>query len=374
MTAPFTFTPDLAALLAPIAPDAPGGASMRYHALYAGIRQAREEEDASLPMGVWERPLKKADWPQVETLCVDLLAHHSKDLQVAAWLMEAWLQQYQVRGLNAGIALLQGLVERFWDCAHPQIEEGDDDARAAPFVWINDNLSRTLLLKLQLLKVPDCMPSVVTLAQWDQTLMQERQQAIDASSAQLGEKSLTRDRIMAATQEPNLQGLLNLHEGLVQANEQWQALTTCLDSKMTVNPPSVSRVGEMIRRIERLALSLIAGRFPKPSVPDIPADAVADEAGLTVEANGDVPTPPGAMAAPAKAAVLAPSFSSREEAYLQLTAIASFLQEREPHSPTPYLIRRAVKWGSMPLSELMREVLKEEGDVARFFSLLGVDE
>lgn len=374
MTDPHIFAPDLAALLAPIAPDAPGGPSMRYHALYAGIRQAREEEDASLPMGVWERPLKKADWHQVETLCIDLLANYSKDLQVAAWLMEAWLQLYQVRGVNAGIALLQGLVERFWDCAHPQIEEGDDDARAAPFVWINDNLSRTLLLKLQLLKVPNCVPSVVTLAQWDQTLVQERQQAMDASSAQLGEKALTRDRIMAATQEPNLQGLLNLHEGLVQANEQWQALTTCLDSKMTVNPPSVSRVGEMIRRIERLTLSLVAGRFPKPNVAEIPADAVTEDAGLTLEANGDSLAPQGAAAAPAKAVVLPPSFSSREEAYLQLSAIASFLQEREPHSPTPYLIRRAVKWGSMPLSELMREVLKEEGDVARFFSLLGVDE
>ena len=366
MTDPQAFAPDLEALLAPIAPEAPAGPSMRYHALYAGIRQAREEEDASLPMGVWERKLKKADWHQVEALCTDVLAHHAKDLQVAAWLVEAWLQLYQIGGFNAGIALLQGLVERFWDSVHPQIEDGDDDARAAPFVWINDNLSRTLLLKLTVLKVPACMPPVVTLALWDQTLVQERQQETDAGTEQLGEKALTRDRIMAATQGQNLQGLLRLHEGLVQANEQWQALTTCLDRKMTVNPPSISRVGEMVRRVERLALSLIAGRFPKPSAP---ASAAAADATAEADAAEPLPAEPTLVVAG-----MPPVFTSREEAYLQLSAIASFLQEREPHSPTPYLVRRAVKWGSMPLAELMREILREEGDVARFFSLLGVDE
>jgi type VI secretion system protein ImpA len=369
MNDPSTFVPNPDALLAPIAPDAPGGASMRYHALYAGIRQAREEEDASLPMGVWERTLKKADWHAVEAQCIDVLTHHSKDLQVAAWLLEAWLQLYQVRGFNAGIALLNGLVEHYWDCVHPLIEDGDDDARAAPFVWINDNLSRALLLKLQLLKVPDCTPSVVTLAQWEQTLGQERQQGMDSSSEQLGEKPLTRERILAATQGQTLKGLLLIHAGLVQANAQWQALTSALDDRMTVNPPSISRVGEMLRRIERLAANLIDGRFPQPSQPDAPLPEADDRVGAPLQLlEAAVPDTTQALAA------MPQGFTSREDAYRLLDVIASYLQELEPHSPTPYLVRRAVKWGRMPLGELMQEILREEGDVGRFFSLLGVDE
>jgi type VI secretion system protein ImpA len=368
MTDPNTFVPDPDALLAPITPDLPGGPSMRYHALYAAIRHAREEEDPSLPMGVWERTLKKADWHAVEAQCVDLLAHHSKDLQVAAWLMEAWLQLYQVRGFNAGIALLQGLVAHYWDGVHPLIEEGDDDARAAPFVWINDNLSRALLLKLQVLKVPDCMPAVVTLAQWEQTLVQERHQGAESHTEQLGEKPLTRDRIVAATQGQTLQGLLALYDALVQANTRWQDLTTALDARMTVNPPSISRVGEVLRRIERLAANLIDGRFPH--APDAAlVDAVADPADAPLQLlEAAVPDPVRALAA------LPQGISNREEAYRQLGVIADFLQQLEPHSPTPYLVRRAVKWGRLPLVELMQEILREEGDVARFFSLLGVDD
>ncbi len=366
MTDPSTFVPNQDALLAPIASDAPCGPSMRYHAVYAGIRQAREEEDASLPMGVWERTLKKADWQAVETQCIDLLTHHSKDLQVAAWLLEAWLQLYQIRGFNAGIALLQGLVEHYWDSVHPLIEDGDDDARAAPFVWINENLSRTLLLKLQLLKVPECTPSVVTLVQWEQAVGQERQQGMENSTEQLGEKPLTRERILAATQGQTLQGLLGLYDGLLQAKAQWQALIHALDDRMTVNPPSISRVAEMLLRIERLAANLIDGRFPQPiqQAPQ-PPDAVGASLQLL---EPTVPDQARALAA------MPQGFTSREDAYRLLEVIASYLQELEPHSPTPYLVRRAVKWGGMPLGELMQEILREEGDVARFFSLLGVDE
>jgi type VI secretion system protein ImpA len=63
---------------------------------------------------------------------------------------------------------------------------------------------------------------------------------------------------------------------------------------------------------------------------------------------------------------------SRADAYRQLENIANYLQSIEPHSPTPYLVRRAVSWGRMPLPELMQEVLREEGDLNRLFTVLGL--
>ncbi len=63
---------------------------------------------------------------------------------------------------------------------------------------------------------------------------------------------------------------------------------------------------------------------------------------------------------------------NRESAYRQLEQIAEFLQRTEPHSPIPYLVRRAITWGRMPLPQLMQEMLKQEGDVQRLFGLLGV--
>lgn len=68
------------------------------------------------------------------------------------------------------------------------------------------------------------------------------------------------------------------------------------------------------------------------------------------------------------------AITSREDAYRMLEAVAAYLEKAEPHSPTPYLVKRAVSWGRMSLADLMQEVVREEGDIARYFSLLGIKE
>ena len=64
---------------------------------------------------------------------------------------------------------------------------------------------------------------------------------------------------------------------------------------------------------------------------------------------------------------------SRAQAYQLIELAASYLSEHEPHSPTPYLLRRAVMWGTLSLPELMREVMRTEGDASRFFAMLGLE-
>ncbi len=63
---------------------------------------------------------------------------------------------------------------------------------------------------------------------------------------------------------------------------------------------------------------------------------------------------------------------NRDEAYQTLEALAQYLATIEPHSPTPYLVRRAVNWGRLPLPELMAEIMREEGDLNRMVQLLGL--
>lgn len=66
-------------------------------------------------------------------------------------------------------------------------------------------------------------------------------------------------------------------------------------------------------------------------------------------------------------------WTNRDEAYAALEAIADYLSRVEPHSPTPYLLRRAVNWGRMPLPELMAEIVREEGDLNRLGNILGLN-
>ncbi|HEY0038461.1 MAG TPA: type VI secretion system protein TssA, partial [Longimicrobium sp.] len=122
-------------LLAPIAGDNPAGVSVRGEAVYQQIKLARFEED-DVPQGEWQRDRKTADFVQVVKLATEVLSRQSKDLQVAAWLTEAWTRREGFAGLTRGLQLLHALLDRFWDHVHPEPEDGDLELRAAPLEWV----------------------------------------------------------------------------------------------------------------------------------------------------------------------------------------------------------------------------------------------
>src|SRR5215468_7816202 len=110
-----TLQMDLETLLAPIATEYPAGESLRYEGTYDRIQEARREDDPNLAQGVWKTRLKKADWGEVRDMCLEALETRSKDLQLAVWLLEAWLRLHGFAGVKEGVKLLMGLCEGFWD-------------------------------------------------------------------------------------------------------------------------------------------------------------------------------------------------------------------------------------------------------------------
>jgi type VI secretion system protein ImpA len=378
-----TFAPDLAGLLAPVPGALDTGPSLRYDPLFSVIRQAREEDDTTVPRGEWERTLKKADWKLAAATCLQLLDGKTKDFQLAAWLCEAWIHLHQIAGLNAGIALLHGFAERYWDTVHPQIDDGDEDARVAPFVWLNENLPLVLNLHVPLLQVPDRKQARVTLADWDKTLLVDAPTAEQSRKAVPGEeKPLTRDDVIAAAASANnLSVLIQTKQQLQQAIAGWTALADLLDSKLRTDPPSIARVGEMLRRIERVVSGLVDGRDlavpQEPELPNLkPPVETPDPRPPEVQKPMTVPAHPPVAASvfPGAELAISGSINNREEAYRMLEAISAYLMKTEPHSPTPYLIKRAVTWGRMSLVDLMQEIVREEGDMTRYLSLLGIKE
>lgn len=126
-------------ILAPIDGPNPCGEDLSYDPVYDAIQEARREE-AELPQGEWERPIKTADWAKVEALASEAIATRSKDLTLAAWLTEARLRREGFQGLAEGLGLLRGLLEEFWEEAFPELEDGDTDLRVAPLNWVGENL------------------------------------------------------------------------------------------------------------------------------------------------------------------------------------------------------------------------------------------
>jgi type VI secretion system protein ImpA len=76
------------------------------------------------------------------------LAQKSKDLVVAAWMVEALTLLTGFAGLRDGLKLMHGLITQFWDECHPRpLPDGDLELRARPFESLNSERSLVLALR-----------------------------------------------------------------------------------------------------------------------------------------------------------------------------------------------------------------------------------
>ena len=117
-------------LLTPIPGPDPAGPNLMYDPVFDQIREARREDDETLPTGDWKRTPKKADYLQVIKLAGEALAKRSKDIALAGLLIEAHLKREGTHVLAASLRLLRELQETFWATLHPEMEDGDLELRS----------------------------------------------------------------------------------------------------------------------------------------------------------------------------------------------------------------------------------------------------
>jgi type VI secretion system protein ImpA len=369
----------VARILAPLSADAPCGPPARYDPVFTEIRLLREEDDPQLPMGQWERPLKRADWPAIEAKCIDMLALRSKDLQIAVWLVEAWMRQHGFDGLRQGLQILDALLRAYWDEVHPQIEADeaahgdvgpDLDARLAPLEWLNESLSASLRVHTVLVSVDAGKPTPVTLADWERMTIREMAPELPAGRNQApAEVGLTRADVV--------DGAFHLQAELVWIGT---AVEDCQDALADIVAFLRTRLAALAPNLGKLAATLESARRVLAQLHASVAqarpegDVLQEDVLMSAEDMDAATALPDADRCDAIERRIAdvPLWRNRTEAYATLAMLADYLAEVEPHSPTPFLIRRAVNWGRMSLPEVIAEIIREEGDVNRLFNVLGV--
>ncbi len=120
----------------------PSGRDLSDSSLFAEMEGARRSEDPGAEWISGTRDHKKADWAKLEILATEALEQHTKDIRVAVFLLEALIHLRGFIGLREGVTLIREFLLRFWDVGlHPQPEDGELEARAAPLAWLGDKLA-----------------------------------------------------------------------------------------------------------------------------------------------------------------------------------------------------------------------------------------
>lgn len=410
---------DCARLLAPIDAQAPQGDMLRGTPLWQGIRRARESDDASLPQGPWVKRLKRAAWSEVAAAALQALALRGKDLQLAIWLAEALLHEHGFAGLAAGTVVIDGLCKRYWRTMYPMLVSDDAEHRANLIRWFNEKLLAPV--RLVPLTTPGAEPPnaddearVFTWA--DFALARRSQQHKGAGGKGDGGKDASGDgptpdeleKALAATPDDALSAA---NSALAHAGAALVQFGFTLDGCFEGNAPGVGQLSGLLEQIDAFVATELRRRGiePEPKAAGLVANApggacIGAGTGMGTPADLELTHTPSAtntarcFTTSASATLLAtgipapvsvdarhewengaermpacpPALVSRRRAYGQLVEAAELLAEIEPHSPVPYLVRRAIEWGSLNTAQLYDTLFIQNQGQLNLFELLGL--
>lgn len=343
----------LARLLAPLDGPQPAGVPARGSMAFRMIQQLRQSDDMTLPMGAWATEPRRANWPKVSQLAAGTLDTVSKDLQLGAWLLEAELQQCGYAALAPCFALLRGLCDEWWESLYPRDDGEGFDARCNIVRWINEKLPNTVAL----LPLVEDDEHIASWSQWELAHYHERLRAVNGDLPDEAQEAASLQDLHELLAQVDAATLRERHAVVGDSRAAIDAFEQALRERLGAETPSLSKLDELLARIEALLRGELARRGPSALPPA--ASAPGDEA------NEDADEKEG------ESRSMADMLGEREHAYQMLAEIGEYLMRVEPHSPVPYLIRRAVAWGGLNAAELYREVFQKGGGRIDVFDLLG---
>ena len=270
-------------LLNPIPGENPSGQNLRYAPVYDKIKEARREDD-ELAQGAWQHERKVADYGQVSKLAQEAIATQSKDLQLAAWLCEALIRQDGIRGLRDGLALTQGLLEKFWDTLYPELEDGDTELRAAPLDWIGTKLV------LPIKSVPLCRDGFHFIVYKDSRTVGYEDQATSKDQKAAREKALKEGKLAPEIFDKSFVETPKAFYGDLEKQfdaslEGVRTLDEVCQEKFAAAAPSLGRLKDGLVEVRQVVHTLLQKKRetePDP-VEEKPAEQPAEAAGAEGE-------------------------------------------------------------------------------------------
>ena len=322
---------DVNALLNEVSPESPCGEDLEYDPAFGELeRSAQGTPEQTIGDSVvgGEPP----DWRAVRDQARELLGR-SKDLRIAVYLARALTRTDGMEGLSDGLALLRGLLERYWDNVHPELDPDDG----------NDPTFR--------------VNTITTLCDREATLNSVREAPLSNSRA-LGRFGLhdihvargelpapegeeesvpNMATIDAAFTDTELEELQATSDAVVRCNGDLSAIDAVLMDKIgSAQAPDLGALSSLLKEAQSVLNDQLVRRG----------------AGDAAIAGGDSPNAQGAVAAKP----VSGEIGTREDAVRMMDKISDYFQRNEPSSPVPLLMQRAKRLVSKSFMDVLKDM------------------
>lgn len=358
---------DIDELLQPISDEQPQGVDIREdsssNSLYYQIKDARNAARAAERASLFDPEQASnvmSEWRPILDLAPTILKEHSKDLEVASWLMEALIRFHDFSGLRDGIVLTKRLIDQYWDNVYPEPDEDGIETKVAPLSGLNGDSGEGTLLAPMRNAIITIDSSVGAFSYWQYQQARDADKISDPDKRQekLDSLGFNLQNIESAVAEAPDEFYQNLVEDMEQAVADFRAMNDTLRSHCGHDAPPYSLILETLEEIQR-AVRFIAK--DKLAVEEVVEDTVSDAASA-----------PAAGARLAGAGASGP-IGSREDALRRLEEVAKYFRATEPHTPLVTGIERLVRWGRMPMADLILELVPDATARAFYQHLTGAN-
>lgn len=353
-------------LLQPISEDNPVGDDIRDNSSptspYYSIKDARNAARAAERNNMFDGDSSEADdqWRKILELAPDILQNQAKDLEVASWYTEALIRRYGFQGLRDGFKLIQGLVDQFWDNLYPMPDEDGIETRVASLTGLNGEGAEGVLIapirNVEITQGSD--PGPFSFWKYQQALDIDKILDEEAKADKASKLGFSNDDVEKAVAESSESFYVNIRDDVTESIDIFKAVGQKLDEHCGIHDaPPISNIvnilGDCLGAINHI------GKYKMPSE-EVAEESTGEDGEPSAQGGGEVQAQ---ASGPVK---------NRTEAFKKLTEISEFFRKTEPHSPISYIIERAVKWGDMPLDDLMRELIPDSSSRDFYGSLTGV--
>lgn len=324
---------DVEALLAPTAEESPCGPDLEYDAAFLALEQVSQGKPEQ-QFGSTVIEAEEPDWDAVRVQA-EALFPRTKDLRVATLLTRALVRTEGFDGLQAGLLLVSGLIERYWEGVHPRLdpEDGFDPVmRMNALAPLGDAAGL----------VRDVREAVVVRARGQAVLVRDVEIALGKIPPRTGVEPMAMAVVEGMLAEAGVERLTRMVDTL----QNLKALTTLLND--TVGSDRATDLKPLFAPLQ--ALSQLA-QGVRTAIGGNPVEEVED-----AESPGS-----GEMATPGAKSPKG-DITSRQDAVQILDKIIVFLERSEPANPAPILLRRAHRLMTMSFMDIIKDLAPESLD------------
>ncbi|HBN75407.1 MAG TPA: type VI secretion system protein TssA [Planctomycetaceae bacterium] len=358
---------DLELLSRPISEGLPAGVDLRDdtspNSIYYRIKDARSQARAAerqIEMGDTEAV---ADWRPILQTVPEVLEKSSKDFEMTAYLLESLVRIHGFAGMRDGCRLIEAYVKEFGDVIYPLPDEDGLETRLAPLVGLNgEDATGTLIMPLKNVPITgETSEGAYGLAQYTQAMELEK---VDpgARDRRISQGAISLDTFNMALSATPAEEFGEIRDDLQEAITAFKEMTATLDEKYgRDSPPSSSirqTLEEILETLEKVARDKLATLSTEEDLEETSEEVAAEAGGTTPKAAASVNSVEG--------------IRSREDAFRILLQVAEYFRKAEPHTPISYGIQQVVRWGRLPLPELMKELIPDESSIHQMFRLVGI--